>query len=40
LLAAIINEKGLDKEWVDIALHALEIGMSVEEIIDFFNKYF
>ncbi|QGQ45896.1 anti-repressor SinI family protein [Metabacillus sediminilitoris] len=29
----------LDKEWEELILSALEIGITIEEIRDFFNKY-
>ncbi|WP_084821929.1 DNA-binding anti-repressor SinI [Bacillus sp. SA1-12] len=40
MLRALIDEMGLDKEWIDILLHALEVGVTVEEIIEFFNQEF
>ncbi|WP_197089607.1 DNA-binding anti-repressor SinI [Bacillus sp. SA1-12] len=38
MLIELIKEKGLDKDWTELFLHALEIGITVEEIIEFFNK--
>jgi DNA-binding transcriptional regulator YhcF (GntR family) len=32
-------EKSLDKEWEELILSALEIGITIEEIRDFFNKF-
>jgi hypothetical protein len=36
----ILGEDKLDKEWEELILSALEIGISVEEIKDFFNQCF
>ncbi|MGM7722137.1 DNA-binding anti-repressor SinI [Metabacillus sp. Hm71] len=38
MLIELIKEKGLDKDWTELFLHALEIGISVDEIIEFFNQ--
>ncbi|QNF27396.1 MULTISPECIES: anti-repressor SinI family protein [Metabacillus] len=38
MLSSLIIEKGLDKEWVELILSALEIGISVEEIKAFINQ--
>ncbi|MFC4320693.1 DNA-binding anti-repressor SinI [Litchfieldia salsa] len=35
---AVLNKDGLDEEWVDLILYAMEIGMSVQEIQTFFRK--
>jgi hypothetical protein len=35
---AVLNKDGLDEEWVDLILYAIEIGMSVHEIQAFFRK--
>ena len=35
---ALTSEKELDKEWVELIKEALELGISIEEIKDFFNK--
>jgi DNA-binding transcriptional MerR regulator len=32
------DEKELDKEWVELILEALNTGISVEEIKEFFNQ--
>jgi DNA-binding transcriptional MerR regulator len=32
-------EKTLDKEWEKLILSALEIGITIEEIRDFFDKF-
>ncbi|WP_084822104.1 anti-repressor SinI family protein [Bacillus sp. SA1-12] len=34
-----IKENSLDEEWVDLILYARELGISVEEIREFFNKH-
>ena len=34
-----LAEKSLDKEWEELILEALKIGISVEEIKEFFNQY-
>jgi hypothetical protein len=39
MLNTLINEKSLDKEWVELILNALKIGISTDEIRDFFNKH-
>ncbi|MGE8204409.1 anti-repressor SinI family protein [Heyndrickxia sp. NPDC080065] len=33
-----VNEKNLDQDWVDLILAALDMGISVQEIKDFFQK--
>lgn len=33
-----LAEKMLDKEWKELILSALEMGISVKEIKDFFNQ--
>lgn len=33
------TENDLDNEWAELILYALEVGMSIEDIRDFFNKY-
>ncbi|MGM7722827.1 hypothetical protein [Metabacillus sp. Hm71] len=38
MLRALIDEKGLDKDWIYILIHALELGVTVDEIIEFFNQ--
>ncbi|WP_078550547.1 anti-repressor SinI family protein [Litchfieldia alkalitelluris] len=34
----VFKANDLDEEWVDLILYALEIGMSVEEIREFFTS--
>ena len=34
-MAAIVSEKGIDKEWVELIKQALELGISYDEIRDF-----
>ncbi len=36
--AAVINKEELDQEWVDLILYAMEVGMSLEEIQNFFKE--
>jgi Anti-repressor SinI len=33
------NVKELDTEWVELVLYALELGITRDEISDFFKKY-
>jgi DNA-binding transcriptional MerR regulator len=41
MLNSLINDKDLDldKEWEELILHALDLGISISEIRDFFNKH-
>ncbi|MBM7602631.1 DNA-binding transcriptional MerR regulator [Metabacillus crassostreae] len=38
MLSSIVSANNLDKEWVDLILIALELGISSEEIQDFLNN--
>jgi hypothetical protein len=33
-----VNEKELDKEWLDLMIEARKLGISIEEIKEFLNK--
>jgi DNA-binding transcriptional MerR regulator len=33
-----VNKKELDQEWIDLILAALDLGMTVQEIKDYFSK--
>lgn len=37
-MTAIVDEKELDKEWFDLIMEARELGISFEEVKDFFNE--
>lgn len=34
----LVSNKDLDKEWIELILQALEIGLSIEEIRNFINQ--
>lgn len=34
----IVKKESLDPEWVELILDAFDLGMSVEEIKDYFSK--
>ncbi|MBM7602742.1 DNA-binding transcriptional MerR regulator [Metabacillus crassostreae] len=38
MLSSLVSANNLDKEWVDLILIALELGISAEEIKDFLNN--
>ncbi|WML51623.1 anti-repressor SinI family protein [Neobacillus sp. PS3-12] len=33
-----VNEKELDKEWLDLMIEARKLGISIDEIKEFLNK--
>jgi hypothetical protein len=38
IVKRVTNDEELDNEWVQLILEALEVGISVEEIKEFFSK--
>ncbi|MGZ4160052.1 MAG: anti-repressor SinI family protein [Neobacillus sp.] len=39
MVTTFIDKKELDEEWIDLILEALNSGISVAEIKDFFNQF-
>ncbi|QNF29902.1 MULTISPECIES: anti-repressor SinI family protein [Metabacillus] len=38
MLSSLVDENRLDKEWAELILYALELGLSPDEIREFLNK--
>ncbi|WP_445491742.1 anti-repressor SinI family protein [Niallia sp. 03133] len=40
MFSIFVDENGLDKEWAELILEALQIGIPIEDVRDFLQKRF
>ncbi|MFK2825964.1 anti-repressor SinI family protein [Bacillus sp. B190/17] len=38
MFSSLIDKNGLDKEWVELILHARDLGITVDEIREFLSQ--